>query len=99
MGGSLSDRQHAMRAQYFPDASQIFADVVRRYHDRPALLWSAAQATSYEELDKGSNHIARVLLARGVRKGDSVCICLEKALVTYASIIACLKLGLPYFIV
>jgi len=85
--------------RYVTDVAQIFSDVVRRHPGRPALVWSPAQATTYQRLDQVSNQMARLLLARGVRKRDPICICLEKQLVTYACILACLKVGLPYFFV
>src|SRR5258708_33557166 len=99
MVDSLSDRASAMSGRYFTDASQIFADVVQRHESRAALVWSPANTTSYGQLDKRSNQIARLMLARGVRKRDPVCICLEKELVTYACLVACLKVGLPYFVI
>ena len=99
MAGSSSDCRRDMSDHYFTNAAQIFADVVQRHRGRPALVWSADQSTSYEHLDQVSNRIARLLLARGVRKRNPVCICLEKAPATYACIIACLKVGLPYVVV
>jgi D-alanine--poly(phosphoribitol) ligase subunit 1 len=98
MAGSSSD-PIPVTLRYYTDAAQIFADVARRYASRPALLWSPSEATTYEQLDRLSNQLARLLLARGVRKRDPICICLEKELVTYAAIVACLKLGVPYFVV
>src|SRR3954471_18508855 len=88
-----------MTRPYYTHAAQGFADVVRQHADRKALVWSASEATSYAELDALSNRIARLLLSRGVRKRDTICIRLEKELVTYACIIACVKLGVPYFVV
>jgi D-alanine--poly(phosphoribitol) ligase subunit 1 len=88
-----------VRPRYYTDAAQIFADVVRRYPGQAALVWSTAEVTTYDELDRLSNRIARLLVDRGARKRDPICLCLEKTLVTYASIVACLKLGVPYFVV
>jgi D-alanine--poly(phosphoribitol) ligase subunit 1 len=82
---------------YYTNAAQIFADVVRSNPDGKALLWAANHYTSYAELDRCSNRIARWLLDRGVRKRNTVCICLDKCLITYATILACLKIGAPYF--
>jgi amino acid adenylation domain-containing protein len=89
----------AMTTCYYTDAAQIFRDVVRRSAGRPALIWDAGVATTYEELDRLSNQVARLLLAHGVRKRDPVCLCLEKSALAYGSIVACLKLGAPYFVV
>jgi D-alanine--poly(phosphoribitol) ligase subunit 1 len=43
--------------------------------------------------------VARYLQRQGVRKGDRVCIRLDKCTLAYAIIIACLKIGAPYFVV
>jgi D-alanine--poly(phosphoribitol) ligase subunit 1 len=94
-----SDLSGVATIRYVTHVAQIFSDVVRRHPGRPALVWAPAQATSYQRLDQASNQMARLLLARGVHKRDAICICLEKQLVTYACILACLKVGLPYFIV
>src|SRR4051812_29729974 len=94
-----SSELDCVNLRYYTDAAQVFADVARRYASRPALVWSSSEATSYDELDRLSNQLARLLLARGARKRDPICLCLEKELVTYAAIVACLKLGLPYFVV
>src|SRR4051812_34131760 len=95
----LSSEPAAATRRYYTDAAQIFADVVRRYPGRPALVWSATEMTSYAELDRFSNQAARLLLERGARKREPICLCLEKELFTYACIVACLKLGVPYFVV
>jgi D-alanine--poly(phosphoribitol) ligase subunit 1 len=54
---------------------------------------------TYEDLDRVSNRLARLLISRGVGKRDTVCLCADKLPLTYASIIACLKVGAPYFVV
>jgi D-alanine--poly(phosphoribitol) ligase subunit 1 len=84
---------------YYTDAAQIFGDVSRRFAARRALIWDANVATSYEQLDRRSNQIARLFLARGVKKRDPICLCVEKSEQAYASIVASLKIGSPYFVV
>jgi len=84
---------------YYTDAAQIFAEVVRRFPSRAALLWEAGAATTFEQLDNLSNQLARLFLASGAKKRIPVCLCLEKNERAYASILACLKIGTPYFVV
>jgi D-alanine--poly(phosphoribitol) ligase subunit 1 len=84
---------------YYTDAAQIFRDVARRFLARRALVWGEQVATSYERLDRLSNQVARLFLARGVKKRDAICLCLEKSELAYASILGCLKIGSPYFVV
>jgi D-alanine--poly(phosphoribitol) ligase subunit 1 len=85
--------------RYYTEASQIFAGVVRQHAGRRALVWTPSDSTSYDELDRVSNQIGRLLLDRGVRKRDTVCINLEKSQAAYAAILACLKIGAAYFVV
>jgi len=84
---------------YYTDAATIFRDAARRFATRRALIWDANRTTSYEQLDRLSNQVARLFLARGVRKRDPICLSVEKSELAYASIIACLKIGAPYFVV
>ena len=99
MAALSSERIDAAPRRYYAHAAQIFADVARAHSGRRALVWSSSDATSYQQLDRVSNQIARRLLAEGVRKRNPVCLCLEKSLAAYASILACLKIGSPYFVV
>jgi D-alanine--poly(phosphoribitol) ligase subunit 1 len=84
---------------YYTAAGQLFRAVADRHADRRALIWTGSDATTYTQLDRLSNQIARVLLERGVRKREPVCLCLEKDLFAYAAILGCLKIGAPYFVV
>jgi amino acid adenylation domain-containing protein len=84
---------------YFTHAAQQFAHVVAAHAQRPALIWNVGEHTTYDELDRFSNRIARVLLDRGVRKRDTVCVSLDKCLLAYGTIVACLKIGATYFVV
>lgn len=71
-----------------------FARIVSQHGDRPAVISRQQRRRStYHELDRDSNIIARGLQSLGVKKGDRVCISLgnniEFATLTYA----CFKLG------
>ena len=54
---------------------------------------------SFDELNRLSNKAALFLRRQGVRKGDRVCIHLDKCTLAYSLIIACLKTGAIYFVV
>lgn len=71
-----------------------FARIVSQHGDRPAVISrQQGRRSTYEELDRNSNIIARGLQSLGVKKGDRVCVSLgnnlEFATLTYA----CFKLG------
>lgn len=88
-----------MPRRYRVHVAQVIDEVVRAHGHRPALRWSADRATSFEALDRYSNRIARLLLQHGVRKRDTIGLCVEKSLTAYAAIPACLKVGAPYFVI
>jgi D-alanine--poly(phosphoribitol) ligase subunit 1 len=77
----------------------VFREVASRHPDRKALLWSAGSAVTFAELDRLSDRVARFLVKQGVSRGDRVCIRLDKCTFSYSVIIACLKVGAPYFVV
>jgi D-alanine--poly(phosphoribitol) ligase subunit 1 len=76
----------------------LFREVAGRHPDRKALIWSAASAVTFAELDRLSDRAALFLRTQGVARGDRVGIRLDKCTLTYALIIACLKTGAPYFV-
>jgi len=75
-----------------------FEAVVSEHGDRTALWFNNDEHVSYAELNEAANRIARFLLARGVKQEDVVSISGNKSVMTFASMIACLKLGCPYVI-
>lgn len=54
------------------------------------------QSLSYDELDRASHHMARLLRAWGVRNGSHVCLLTKRGLPMVASILAVLKCGAVY---
>jgi len=78
---------------------QIFSEIVRKQPNNRAIIWDTATSVSFEELDKLSNQVAHYLLSQNLKKGERVSIVLDKYTVTYAIIIACLKIGAPYFVI
>jgi D-alanine--poly(phosphoribitol) ligase subunit 1 len=77
----------------------LFREAARKTPDRRALIWSATSSVSFADLDQISDRVARFLQKHDVRRGDRVCIRLDKCTLSYALIIACLKIGAPYFVV
>jgi D-alanine--poly(phosphoribitol) ligase subunit 1 len=73
-----------------------FLNVARRHAGRVAVWFGEGESISYGELDSLSNRAARWLAARGVRRGDVVCLSGDKSVTTFAAMLACLKLGAPY---
>lgn len=51
---------------------------------------------TYHELDSQSNRVARILQSHGVQHSDVVAIFHSKELISYAAMLACLKLGAIY---
>jgi D-alanine--poly(phosphoribitol) ligase subunit 1 len=89
----------AMTYPYATHAAGVFHEIARTHADRPALVWSAEDHTTYRELDRASSQLARLLVHRGVRKRDIVALCLEKSPLVYSGILACLKVGAPYVVI
>lgn len=84
---------------YPHDVAAVFREVASRHPDRRALAWSADAAVTFAELDRLSDRAARFLEKEGVSRGDRVCLRLDKCTLSYSLIIACLKVGAPYFVV
>ncbi|MBA3960805.1 MAG: amino acid adenylation domain-containing protein [Chthoniobacterales bacterium] len=77
----------------------LFRKVIEAGPDHAALVWSEREVVTFGELDRLSSKIASYLQQEGIHKGDRICLRLEKCTLTYALIVACLKLGAPYFVV
>lgn len=54
------------------------------------------QALSYGELDQASDRLAAALEAKGIRRGDAVCLFLRRSLEMIVGITAIMKLGATY---
>ena len=73
-----------------------FRGVVGDHAARPALRETGGGITSYAQLDQLSNRMARLLIERGLRRGDVVGIFHDKSPAAFAAMLACLKIGLIY---
>ena len=84
---------------YLHDIPGRFRQIVETRSDQAALVWSDRMVVTYAELNRLSDQLALFLRRQGVRKGDRVCIRLDKCTFTYSLMLACLKTGAPYFVV
>lgn len=73
-----------------------FEHTVKKYPRNTALQFK--QSINYTKLNKTANQIAGLLLKKGIEKHDVVCISGIKNTYTYATMIACLKIGAVYSI-
>lgn len=84
---------------YFHNVPGIFRQIVEAQPDRAALMLPEREVVTFAELNRLSDKVALFLRRQGVRKGDRVCIRLDKLTLTYSIMVACLKIGAPYFVV
>ncbi len=75
-----------------------FEKIVEKHGDKVALKFNKMHTISYEELNKTANQLARCLLDIGVSQKDVVCMSGDKRAITFACVIACLKIGAVYSI-
>jgi len=76
--------------------SQFFSDLASKYPERNALMFPDGVNVSYAELNELSNKIANFLISKGVKRQDVVAILNDKTKVSYALMIACVKIGAIY---
>src|ERR1051326_295017 len=73
-----------------------FREVAHANAERPLLLQEGEKTKTYAEMDSLANQIARLLLQRGLRRGDVVALFHDKSPPAFAAMLACLKAGLIY---
>src|SRR5574341_822592 len=73
-----------------------FQRIAAQFAARIALWFDSNQAMQYGQLDRLTNQCSRWLVDSGIKRQDVVCISGEKSLATFASMIACLKIGAIY---
>ncbi len=71
---------------------QFLRDSARRCGDKVALVAGGARVT-YRELDRASDHLAGVLAARGIARGDRVIVFMDNCREAVIAIFAALKAG------
>jgi D-alanine--poly(phosphoribitol) ligase subunit 1 len=85
-----------MRIMYDYNLGIRFQTVVDNRAQQTALWFNEHQTITYGELNKLANKVARWLIELGVSPGKVVCLSGEKSIYTFASMIACLKIGAIY---
>jgi amino acid adenylation domain-containing protein len=76
-----------------------FAAAAAAHPDRTAVISPARDARrtlTYRELDAMSNRLARLLIARGVRRGDLVALTMPRSVSLPVAVLATLKAGAAY---
>ncbi len=76
-----------------------FNSIVDQYADRIALKFGNEYAVTYRELNTLANQISGFLKEKGIAKKDVVCLAGDKQIITFAAMIACLKIGAVYTII
>lgn len=78
--------------------------VAQRMPSSPALIFGQSldpdspriESVTYDEMHTRANRLARHLISMGVRPDDLVCVCMEKSIELYITILAVLKAGTGY---
>jgi len=85
------------RDSYIFNLGILFQNVVRQHGSRKALWYDTVTQVSYDELNQLANRIARYLNdSCEIARGNVVCISGNKSQISFASMLACLKLGAVY---
>lgn len=81
----------------FPNLGACFHEVVQQHAERTALLYPATgEQVSYRELSILVDQAAERLRARGLRAGQVAAIFHDKSPLAFATMLACLRLGIIY---
>lgn len=73
-----------------------FQTVAEGSADRTAIWFGDGETVTYGALNRRANRVARGLLDAGVSPGHLVCVSGEKSVYTFATMLACLKIGAAY---
>lgn len=102
--GALSPRDRQLfhefgwGARLAPRFGTMIAAIEHQMATRPEAIaaWHEGESLSYGALDAAANRVARVLHAHGVRRGDAVCLYLQRSLPMLVGIVAAMRLGAAY---
>ncbi|MBA2710845.1 MAG: AMP-binding protein [Tatlockia sp.] len=81
--------------KYYYNLGQLFDDVAEENSNLPALRYPE-QNINYSELLKLAQDLGVFLLSKGIKTGDVIAIGSNKKILTYALMIASLRLGIAY---
>ncbi|AXT51937.1 amino acid adenylation domain-containing protein [Aquimarina sp. BL5] len=81
----------------YPDQTilDVFERQLRYYGEKEAII-NESKSTSYSEVDLKSNQFAKILIGKGVEKGDMIPVCMDRSSDLIISILAILKVGAVY---
>ncbi|KAL0937078.1 bacitracin synthase 3 [Colletotrichum truncatum] len=82
-----------------PSARLLHSEFEKRTSMNPthtAIEWDGIEQVSYASLNKRSNHLANLLIRRGLQPGDRIALMLDKSVEAVVCIIGSLKAGLTY---
>lgn len=82
--------------QYIYNLGQMFQEVALTHKDKAALKFINGETRTYYEIDTLSNRIAAYLLDVGIERNDVIAILNNKSELSYAIMLACLKIGAVY---
>ncbi|KAI4745069.1 peptide synthetase [Aureobasidium sp. EXF-12298] len=57
---------------------------------------STIESLTYDELNTRANQVANYLVSKGVKRNELICVCMEKSVSLYVSILAAVKAGCGY---
>ncbi|MFN7221856.1 MAG: AMP-binding protein [Burkholderiales bacterium] len=82
---------------YVSNLSIAFRYVAEKFPERVALHYpETGHKVTYADLARHVDHACQALALAGLRRGDVVAIFSDKSPLALASVLACLRLGLPY---
>jgi len=84
-----------MNTPYIYNLGIRFNLIASENSDSPALIYKESR-TSFSKLESLSNQIAHYLITKSIQSNDVVCILNKKTPCSYATILACIKIGAPY---
>lgn len=85
-----------MPTQLPPTMLTRYDEMVKRFPHRVALQWQNAESISYADFEARANQLAQYLTKIGVKKGDFICLILEKSPMMIIAIWGVLKAGAAY---
>ncbi|KAK6340843.1 hypothetical protein TWF696_009162 [Orbilia brochopaga] len=89
----ISDKSLFIHHLFEKHAAEIPDDVCLEFlHDHN----DAVESWTFKKLNEKANRIAHLLLGSGIARDEAVPVCLEKGPLFYASILACMKAGVPF---
>ncbi|MFN3868391.1 MAG: amino acid adenylation domain-containing protein, partial [Hyphomicrobiaceae bacterium] len=75
---------------------RLFEHLAQHHGAAPAVLADGGKTWSYAELEGEANRLARLLIERGVRRGDRIGLLLNRSAETYIAMLAVLKAEAAY---